>query len=111
MNREGTVVRDIAAKELREVLASTEALLSAIGDEGGDSVNELRVRLTNTIADVRRELGKSFFETARERYYQVRDTAVSVNRFTHRYPWLAVVIGTGIGVLVGRVMSPRTAPE
>jgi ElaB/YqjD/DUF883 family membrane-anchored ribosome-binding protein len=106
MNRQDTVVRDIAAKELREVLASTEALLSAIGDEGGESVNELRNRLEKTVADVRRELGKSFFETARERYHQVRDTAVSVNRFTRRYPWLAVAIGTGIGVLIGRIMSP-----
>lgn len=111
MNREDTVVRDIAAKELREVLASTEALLSAIGDEGGESVNELRDRLTRTVADVRKELEKSFFETARERYYQVRDTAVSVHRFTHRYPWLAVAIGTGLGVLIGRVMSPPTVPR
>jgi len=111
VNRESTVVRDIAEKELREFLASTEALLSAIGDEGGESVNELRDRLAKTAADVRRRLGKSFFETARERYYQVRDTAASVNRFTRQYPWLAVAIGTGIGVLIGRVMSPPTAPE
>jgi len=111
MNRHETVVRDIAAKELREVLASTEALLAAIGDEGGESVNELRDRLTKTAADVRRKLDKSFFETARQSYYQVRDTAVSINRFTRRHPWLAVAIGTGLGVLIGRVMSPPTAPE
>ena len=111
MNRHGTVVRDVAAKELREVLATTEALLSAIGDEGGESVNELRNRLKKTVANVRRELDKSFFETARQGYYRVRGTVVSVHRFTRQYPWLAVAIGAGIGVLIGRVMSPPTAPE
>jgi len=111
MNRHETVVRDLTAQQLREVLASTEALLSTIGHEGGESVNELRDRLTKTVADIRRKLDKSFFEAARQTYYQVRGTAVSVNRFTRQYPWLAVAIGTGIGVLIGRVMSPPTAPE
>ena len=104
MKHEDTVVRDIAARELREVLASTEALLAAIGDEGGESVRELRNRLTTTMADVRKELGKSFFDTARERYYQARDTAASINRFAHQSPWLTVAIGAGIGVLIGRLM-------
>jgi ElaB/YqjD/DUF883 family membrane-anchored ribosome-binding protein len=104
MKQEDRLVRDKAAKELREVLASTEALLSAIGDEGGESVQELRNRLTRTVEDVRKELGQSFFDAARERYYQVRDTATSINRFAHQSPWLAVAIGAGIGVLIGRVM-------
>jgi len=104
MRQEDTVVRDIAAKELREVLASTEALLSVIDDAAGPSVQELRDRLTKTVADVRKELGKSFFDTARERYYQVRDTAAVVNRFAHRSPWLTVAIGACAGVLIGRLM-------
>jgi ElaB/YqjD/DUF883 family membrane-anchored ribosome-binding protein len=104
MKQENTLVRDIAAKELREVLASTEALLSTIGDEGGGSVQELRNRLTRTVSDVRKELGGSFFDTARDRYYQARDTATSINRFAHQRPWLTVAIGAGIGVLIGRLM-------
>jgi len=105
MKQESTVVRDIAGKELREVLASTEALLSALGNEGGDSVNELRNRLTRTMADVKKELGSSFMDNARQRYYQVRDTAASVNRFTRKRPWSAVTIGVGIGVLIGILMG------
>ena len=104
MKQENTSVRDLAAKELREVLASTEALLSTIGDEGGESVQELRNRLTRTVADVRKELGNSFFDTARDRYYQARDTATAINRFAHEHPWLTVTIGAGIGVLIGRHM-------
>ena len=103
--QENTSVRDIAGKELREVLASTEALLSALGNENSNSVNELRDRLTRTMADVKKELGHSFMANARETYHQVRDTAASVNRFTRQRPWSAVTIGVGIGVLIGILMG------
>jgi ElaB/YqjD/DUF883 family membrane-anchored ribosome-binding protein len=104
MSQDNTVVRDIAANELREVLASTEALLAAIGNEGGESVQALRDRLTGTVADIKKELHQSFLEAAREKYYQARDTAASINRFAHQHPWLAIIIGAGFGVLLGRVM-------
>jgi ElaB/YqjD/DUF883 family membrane-anchored ribosome-binding protein len=103
--QDNTNVRDIAGKELREVLASTEALLSALGNESSDSVNELRDRLTKTVADVKKELGSSFMANARETYHQVRDTAATVNRFTRQRPWSAVTIGIGIGVLIGLLVG------
>jgi len=101
MKQEYPAAKDVAAQELREALASTEALLSALRDDGSESVKELRARLATTIADIRRQLGSSFFASARDKYRQARRTAASVNQFTHRHPWSAVVIGTGIGVLIG----------
>ena len=105
MKQEYLTAKDLAAKELREALASTEALLTALGDEESESVNELRARLTATIADIREQLGNSFLATARYRYHQARETAATVNRFTHRHPWSAVVIGVGVGVLIGRLVA------
>lgn len=105
MNQEYPQPRDIAAQELREALASTEALLSALGDEGSESVRELRERLAVTIADIREQLGNSFFANARYRYHQARRAASSVNRFTHRNPWSSVIIGAGIGVLIGLLLA------
>lgn len=105
MKQEYPEPKDIAAKELREALASTEALLSALGDEGSESVNELRARLTTTIADIKEQLGSSFVANARYRYRQARRTAASVNRFTNRHPWSAVVIGVGVGVMVGLLIA------
>ena len=49
MRHENPQARDVAQKELREVLASTEALLAALGDQGGEAIDELRGRLTSTI--------------------------------------------------------------
>ena len=54
MQTDNPQARDIAQQELRDVLASTEALLAALGDQGGEAIDELRARLTTTISDVKR---------------------------------------------------------
>ena len=104
MRQENPTAKDVAAKELREVLASMEALLAALGNEGGESVRVLRERLTVTIADVKNELGNSFFANARETYYKARGAAASANEFVKQRPWSAVTIGAGIGLLIGLLM-------
>lgn len=105
MRQDNPTARDLAQKELREVLASTEALLAALGNEGGDAIDELRGRLTATIAEVKKELGSSFFANAREKIAQARDTAVSVDEFVKQRPWSAVAIGAGVGLLVGLILK------
>ena len=105
MRQENVTAKDVAQKELREVVASTEALLDALDDEGGDDVRELRGRLKATIADVKRELGSSFLANARETIYKARDTASSVDEFVHQSPWAAVAIGAGVGLLVGMILK------
>ena len=105
MRQESLTTRDVAQKELREVVASTEALLAALGNEGGEAVEELRGRLKATIADVKRELGSSFMANARDTISKARDTASSVDEFVHESPWAAVAIGAGIGLLVGLVLK------
>jgi ElaB/YqjD/DUF883 family membrane-anchored ribosome-binding protein len=104
MRQETMTAKDVAQKELREVVASTEALLSALDNEGGEAVEELRGRLKATIADVKRELGSSFMANARETISKARDTASSVDEFVRESPWAAVVIGAGLGLLVGRIL-------
>jgi ElaB/YqjD/DUF883 family membrane-anchored ribosome-binding protein len=105
MRNENPAARDVAQKELREVLASTEALLAALGDQGGEAIDELRGRLTSTIADVKKELGSSFVASAREKIAQARDTVTSVNEFVVEKPWTAVAIGAGIGLLAGLLLK------
>jgi ElaB/YqjD/DUF883 family membrane-anchored ribosome-binding protein len=104
MRHEYPTARDVAAKELREVLASTEALLAALGNEDGEAISELRDRLTTTIADVKKELGSSFVASARETFHKARDTAASADEFVQQRPWSAVAIGACIGLLVGLIL-------
>jgi ElaB/YqjD/DUF883 family membrane-anchored ribosome-binding protein len=104
MRQDNPTARDVARKELRDVLASTEALLAALGDQGGDAVNDLRERLTSTIDDVRKELGNSLLDSARDKIERARDTAATVNEFVRERPWSAVAIAAGVGVIVGLIM-------
>jgi ElaB/YqjD/DUF883 family membrane-anchored ribosome-binding protein len=97
--------RDVARKELRDVLVSTEALLAALGDQSGDAINELRERLTTTISDVKKELGNSILDSARDKIERARDTAANVNEFVRERPWSAVAIAAGIGVVVGLLLK------
>jgi ElaB/YqjD/DUF883 family membrane-anchored ribosome-binding protein len=96
--------RDVAGRELREVLASTEALLVALGEEGGEAVQELRARLTDTIADVKKQLGPSILSSARETLYRARDTASSIDDFVQERPWTSVAIGVGAGLILGALL-------
>jgi len=105
MRQEYPTARDVAYKELREVVASTEALLAALSNEGGEAVGELRDRLKTTIADVKRELGSSFMVSARETIYKARDTAATIDEFVRERPWSAVAVGAGVGLLVGLILS------
>jgi len=87
------------------MLASTEALLAALGDQSGEAIDELRARLTSTITDVKRQLGSSFVASAREKIAQARDTVTQVNEFVTEKPWTAVAIGAGIGLLAGLLLK------
>lgn len=105
MRQENPTARDVAQKELREVLASTEALLAALGNQGGEAIDDLRGRLTSTIADVKKELGSSFVASAREKIAQARDTVATVDNFVQESPWMAVAIGAGVGFLAGLILK------
>jgi ElaB/YqjD/DUF883 family membrane-anchored ribosome-binding protein len=105
MRTDNPQARDIAQQELRDMLASTEALLAALGDQTGEGIDELRARLTNTISDVKSALGTSFVASAREKIAQARDTVTQVNEFVTEKPWTAVAIGAGIGLLAGLLLK------
>jgi ElaB/YqjD/DUF883 family membrane-anchored ribosome-binding protein len=105
MRTDNPQARDIAQQELRDMLASTEALLAALGDQTGEGIDELRSRLTNTISDVKSALGNSFVASAREKIAKARDTVTQVNEFVTEKPWTAVAIGAGIGLLAGLLLK------
>ena len=104
MRHDNPTARDVAQNELREVLASTEALLAALGEHTGDAIDELRDRLTTTIADVKKELGHSFIASARQTISRARDTVSNVDEFVNERPWTSIAIGAGVGLLAGLLL-------
>jgi ElaB/YqjD/DUF883 family membrane-anchored ribosome-binding protein len=96
--------RQVAGRELREVVAATEALLQILRDESDPELSELRERLTVTIADVKKEMSPSVLARARESFARARDTAGAVHGFVQRRPWSSVAIGVGVGMLLGMLV-------
>ena len=86
---------------------SLETVLEEVGEEGGITVAELRQSLLNTIAAIKEHSQASLLDNARARAYQVRNAIVAVNHFVCDHPWMAVVIGTGMGWVTRSVFTPR----
>ena len=97
----------VARREIRELIFNLETVLEEVGEEGGITVAELRQSLLNTIADIKEHSQVSLIDSARARAHQVRKAIVAVNRFVCDHPWMAVVIGTGMGWLTRSVLVPR----
>jgi ElaB/YqjD/DUF883 family membrane-anchored ribosome-binding protein len=97
----------VARREIRELIFNLETVLEEVGEEGGITVAELRQSLLNTIADIKEHSEVSVMDSVRARAHQVRNTLVAVNHFVCDHPWMAVVIGTGMGWLTRSVLAPR----
>jgi ElaB/YqjD/DUF883 family membrane-anchored ribosome-binding protein len=97
----------VARREIRELIFDLETVLEEVGEEGGITVAELRQSLLNTIANIKEHSQVSLIDSARARAHQVRNAIVAVNHFVCDHPWMAVVIGTGMGWLTRSVLVPR----
>ena len=97
----------VARREIRELIFDLETVLEEVGEEGGITVAELRQSLLNTIANIKEHSQVSLMDNARARAHQVRNAIVAVNHFVCDHPWMAVVIGTGMGWLTRSVLVPR----
>ena len=102
---------EVARQELREVVYSTEALLKALGEETDPAVAELRARLSETVAMVKKELRMSFVSNVRDTISDASDAAAAVRRFVHRHPWTAAAVGTLGGLLVGSLLYSRDGAD
>ena len=60
-----------------------------------------------SIANIKEHSQVSLIDSARARAHQVRNAIVAVNHFVCGHPWMAVVIGTGMGWLTRSVLTPR----
>src|SRR5271163_4413329 len=97
----------VARREIRELIFDLETVLEEVGEEGGITVAELRQSLLNTIADIKEHSQDSLLDSVRTRARQVRNVVVGVNHFVSDHPWVAVLLGTGLGWLGRAVLTPR----
>jgi len=89
--------------DVRQVLSSTEDLLGAAGDEGGEKGRELRKRLAENI-----RLAKSrLLEAEKVVVGKAKVAAKATDDYVHENPWKSIGIAAGVGFLLGMLVSRR----
>ena len=97
------IAREKVMDELREVTASTEALIAASAGQSGEKVQQLRIRAEDSLREARLRL----LEAGVRLEGKVRRRARAVDDFVHDSPWPALGIAAGAAFLIGYVLGRR----
>jgi len=92
--------RKSAEAELRNLVSSSEELLKTLGDQSGDAVAALRVKLSRNIATAKQQMnviGEALDSISAEAVEETQS-------FVSRRPWTAVALGLAVGVAVGTTL-------
>ena len=92
--------RKSAEAELRNLVSSSEELLKTLGDQSGDAVAALRVKLSRNIATAKQQMnviGEALDSISTEAMEESQS-------FVSRRPWTAVALGLAVGVAVGTTL-------
>ena len=89
--------------QLGKTVAQAEDLLRALGDESGEAIDAMRIRVSSTLRDAKTRLAGR----AEQAKTVANNTMTQADRYVHENPWRAVAIGAGIGVVVAMLLSSR----
>jgi ElaB/YqjD/DUF883 family membrane-anchored ribosome-binding protein len=89
--------------QLSKTVAQAEDLLRALGDESGEAIDAMRIRVSSTLRDAKTRLAGR----ADQAKAVANNTMTQADRYVHENPWRAVAIGAGIGVVVAMLLTSR----
>jgi ElaB/YqjD/DUF883 family membrane-anchored ribosome-binding protein len=92
------------AEELRAVVEKAEELLATVSEESGETVDELRKRVNETVRMAKHRLN-DLESTARDAGGRAASAA---NEYVSSNPWTAVAFAAAVGVAAAAVLSRRT---
>lgn len=99
----GPTAGEKVIEDLRELAANTEALVAATAGEGGDKVQQLRMRAEDSLREARLRL----LEAGVRMEGKVRHGARAVDDYVHDRPWHSLGIVAGAAFLIGYVFGRR----
>jgi ElaB/YqjD/DUF883 family membrane-anchored ribosome-binding protein len=89
-------VVDPAVDELNRIVKQAESLLRSLGDEGGEAVDAVRDRVTETLHQAKARLA----ETAVEAEAAVESIAERTDSYVRQNPWQSVAAAALLGGVV-----------
>jgi ElaB/YqjD/DUF883 family membrane-anchored ribosome-binding protein len=95
--------KDKLLNELRTVINDTEELLRMTEDQVGDAANGIRERMTLRLNQATKEL-HHLQQVAVEK---AKEAGHATDEYVSENPWKSVGMGTGIGLIIGLLLSRR----
>ena len=89
--------------DLQVVMRDAEALLQATASQTGERIEGVRTRAAESLKKVRGRLAEIEQDGMRE----AREAARAADDYVHQNPWQAIGIATGIGLVIGLLVSRR----
>jgi len=95
--------------KLNELFDQTEKLLAKLADQRGPEIQEVRDRLSKSMAQAREALkNDGHAERGHPERVKVRDVAASLNDYVRNYPWLALMTGVLVASTIGILSTSAT---
>lgn len=97
------ISKDKLVADLKVVITDAEELLSATAHQTGDAIAALRERMQENLRNARHKL-VGLEDDVR---IKAREACHATNHYVHEHPWTAIGVATGVGLLVGMLISRR----
>lgn len=98
-----TVTTGKLLEDLKLVVRDAEALLQATAAQGGEKIEGIRARATESLKVARHRLAAAETQAVQE----ARQAAAAADVYVRDNPWQAVGMAAGIGLLVGLLIGRR----
>jgi ElaB/YqjD/DUF883 family membrane-anchored ribosome-binding protein len=89
--------------DFKTVVADAEALLKATANHGGDELAEVRAKAEESLRVVKARMT----ESQAALLVKTKEAAKATDAYVHEYPWKAVGIAAGVGLLIGLLSGRR----
>ena len=89
--------------DIKFVISEAEEMLGATADQTSEKIVNLRARIQARLRDAKLRLT----EAEALLVTKTKAAARATDEYVHEYPWAAVGIAAGIGLLVGLVIGRR----
>ena len=99
---------DEASKEqliadFKVVVADAEALLKATANHGGEELAQVRARAEESVRMVKSKIDGAQAELLGK----TREAARATDAYVHDYPWNAIGMAAGVGLVIGLLSNRR----
>jgi ElaB/YqjD/DUF883 family membrane-anchored ribosome-binding protein len=103
MNDMSTANKDKLIGDLRVVIADAEELLRMTADQASEGAADVRSRVQDRLNQAKIELVK----VQEAAVAKAKAAGVATDEFVHENPWRSIGVATGIGLVVGLLVSRR----